>query len=57
MKRLIRILAIGYLGYLGLVLLVVTPALNLLPSWLVKEHLGREFHSEFSWFNPFTLSP
>ena len=55
-KRLIRILAIGYLGYLGLVLLVVTPALNLLPPWLVKKHLDREFHSEFIWFNPFTLS-
>ena len=56
MKKAIRILAIIYISYLLLVLLVITPALNLLPAWLIKKHLGREFHSEMIWFNPFTVS-
>lgn len=56
MRKVLRILGIGYLIYLALVLLVITPALNLLPPWLAKKHLGREFHSEFTWFNPFKLS-
>ena len=56
MKRVVRIPAIIYVSYLALVLLVVTPALNLLPGWAVKKYLGRDFHSEFVWFNPFTLS-
>jgi hypothetical protein len=49
-------LAIAYVSYLALVLLVVTPALNLLPGWAVKKYLGRDLHSEIIWFNPFTLS-
>ncbi len=56
MKKILRILAIIYISYLALVLLVITPALNLLPPWLAEKYLGREFHSEFIWFNPFTLS-
>ncbi len=56
MKRALRILGISYIGYLLLVLLLVTPALNLAPPWLVKKYLGRELHSEIIWFNPFTLS-
>lgn len=56
LKRVLRIVAIACIGYLLLVLLVVTPALNLAPAWLVKKYLGREFHSEVIWFNPFTLS-
>ncbi len=56
MKKVARILAIIYASYLALVLLVVTPALNLLPGWAVKKYLGRDFHSEIIWFNPFTLS-
>jgi len=55
-KRVVRILAIIYASYLALVLLVVTPALNLLPGWAVKKYLGRDFQAEFIWFNPFTLS-
>ena len=56
MKKVVRILAIIYISYLALVLLVVTPALNLLPGWAVKKYLGRELQSEIIWFNPFTLS-
>ncbi len=56
MKRVIRILVIIYLSYLAFVLLLVTPALNLLPGWAVKKYLGRELQSEIIWFNPFTLS-
>ena len=56
MKKFIRILGISYLAYLVIVLVIITPALNLLPSWAVKKYLGRELHSEFTYFNPFTLS-
>ncbi len=56
MRKLIRILAIAYLIYLGLVLLVVTPALYLLPPKFVKDYLDRELHADFILFNPFTLS-
>ena len=56
MKKVLRILAIIYLSYLAIVLLLVTPALNLLPGWAVKKYLGRDLHSEIIWFNPFTLS-
>jgi uncharacterized protein involved in outer membrane biogenesis len=55
-RRVIRILAISYISYLALVLLAITPALNLLPPWLAKKYLDRELHSEIIWFNPFTLS-
>jgi len=55
-RKILRILAISYLAYLGVVLLVVTPALNLLPSRLSEKYLGRQFHNEFSYFNPFTLN-
>ena len=56
MRKVLRILAIIYASYLALALLVITPALNLLPPWLAKKYLDREYHSEFVWFNPFTLS-
>jgi len=56
LKQVLRILAIAYSGYLLLVLLVLTPALNLAPPWLVKQYLGRELKTEIVWFNPFTLS-
>ncbi|MEM1153152.1 MAG: DUF748 domain-containing protein [Pseudomonadota bacterium] len=56
MKKFIRILGICYLVYLIIVLVIVTPALNLLPSWAVKKYLGRDLESGFNYFNPFTLS-
>ncbi len=56
MKKVLRILGISYATYLVIVLLVITPALNLLPAWAIKKYLGREFHSEIIYFNPFTLS-
>ncbi|MEM8561646.1 MAG: DUF748 domain-containing protein [Pseudomonadota bacterium] len=56
MKKFIRILGICYIAYLIIVLVIVTPALNLLPSWAVKKYLGRDLESGFNYFNPFTLS-
>lgn len=56
MKKIIRILGICYLVYLAIVLVIITPALNLLPAWAVEKYLGRQLHSEFTYFNPFTLS-
>jgi Domain of Unknown Function (DUF748) len=55
-KKIIRILGICYLVYLAIVLVIITPALNLLPAWAVEKYLGRQLHSEFTYFNPFTLS-
>tara|TARA_R110001599_G_scaffold353870_1_gene601354 strand:+ start:144747 stop:147566 length:2820 start_codon:yes stop_codon:yes gene_type:complete len=55
-KKFIRILGICYLVYLAIVLVIITPALNFLPAWAVEKYLGRELHSEFTYFNPFTLS-
>jgi hypothetical protein len=55
-KKFIRILGIFYLIYLAIVLVIITPALNLLPAWAVEKYLGRQLHSEFTYFNPFTLS-
>ena len=56
MKKFIRILGICYLVYLAIVLVIITPALNFLPAWAVEKYLGRQLHSEFTYFNPFTLS-
>jgi hypothetical protein len=55
-RKFIRIVGICYLVYLAIVLVIITPALNLLPAWAVEKYLGRELHSEFTYFNPFTLS-
>jgi outer membrane protein OmpA-like peptidoglycan-associated protein len=54
--KIIRALLVIYLVYLCLALLVVLPALNILPQWFVKKETGRELRSEIILFNPFTLS-
>jgi hypothetical protein len=55
-RKFIRILGICYLVYLAIVLVVITPALNFAPAWAVEKYLGRQLHSELTYFNPFTLS-
>jgi uncharacterized protein involved in outer membrane biogenesis len=55
-RKFIRILGICYLAYLAIVLVIITPALNFLPAWAVEKYLGRQLQSEFTYFNPFTLS-
>lgn len=56
MKKAFRVLAYCYIAYLLLVLLVITPALNLLPAWAVEKYAGRTLSAELVTFNPFTLS-
>lgn len=56
MKTLVRSIAIAYGIYIALALLVVTPALNFLPKRYIADNYGREFDTQWVWFNPFTLS-
>ena len=56
MRAIIRILAIAYIAYLAIVVLIITPALNFLPTWYVKQTFGRQLHTEMVLFNPFTLA-
>jgi uncharacterized protein involved in outer membrane biogenesis/outer membrane protein OmpA-like peptidoglycan-associated protein len=55
-RRLIKILAIIYLAYLAIMVLVVNPALNILPPGYVKDYTGRELQADLILLNPFTLS-
>jgi len=54
-KRALRMIAWIYLAYLALVVLVLWPLLNTVPHWFVEKNLGRQLHTEFIYFNPFTL--
>jgi len=55
-RSIIRALAIFYIVYLAIVVLVITPALNLLPPRIVQQTFGRQLHTEMVLFNPFTLA-
>jgi flagellar motor protein MotB len=52
----VRVLVGIYIAYLAVVVLLLTPALNFLPSWYAREYLGREFRSDIILFNPFTVA-
>ncbi|MEZ5503998.1 MAG: DUF748 domain-containing protein [Halioglobus sp.] len=56
MRTVLRILAILYLAYLAITLLVITPALNLLPHWYLQDTYGRELRTGWVLLNPFKLS-
>ncbi|GAB5450328.1 MAG: DUF748 domain-containing protein [Halioglobus sp.] len=56
MRSTLRGLAIAYGIYLALTLLIVTPALNLLPAKYVHDNYGRELQTEWVVLNPFKLS-
>ena len=56
MPRFIKVAAIIYAAYLALALLIVTPALNLLPHWYVEKTWGRQLQSGWILLNPLTLS-
>jgi Domain of Unknown Function (DUF748) len=55
-RKIIRVLVIGYAAYLAITLLLIMPVLNILPQWYVKQALDRELHTEIILFNPFTLT-
>lgn len=56
MRKIIRPLAIIYIAYIAISLLVIMPALNILPHRYVEQALGRELRTEIILFNPFTLT-
>lgn len=56
MRKLLRIVAIIYVAYLAIALLVITPALNVLPHKYLKDTYGRELQTSWVLLNPFTLS-
>ena len=56
MRLILRILVGAYIAYLAIVVLVLTPALNFLPAWFVKNEFDRDLGSDIILFNPFTLS-
>lgn len=56
MQKFLRIAAIAYLVYLALALLVISPALNLLPHRYLQENYGWELETGWVLLNPFKLS-
>jgi uncharacterized protein DUF748 len=52
----LRVLAITYAVYLAIFLLVITPALNILPHKYLNDTYGRELQTGWILLNPFTLS-
>ncbi|MCB1689780.1 MAG: DUF748 domain-containing protein [Halioglobus sp.] len=56
MRTFLRVVAITYLVYLAIALLLISPALNLLPHKYLKDNYGRELQTGWVLLNPFTLS-
>jgi hypothetical protein len=52
----LRVVAIFYIAYLALALVLISPALNLLPHRYLQDTYGRELQTGWVLFNPFTLS-
>lgn len=56
MRTALRILAITLAAYYVITLLVITPALNILPGWYVEKNWGRTLDTRWVILNPFKLS-
>lgn len=56
MRKFFRVAVIAYVTYLALALLVITPALNILPHNYVKDTWGRDLRTGWVLFNPFKVS-
>ena len=56
MRTALRVVAIIYAAYLAFALLIVTPALNLVPHWYVEKTWGRPLQTKWVLLNPFKLS-
>lgn len=56
MRTFLRVAAIIYGAYLAIALLVISPALNLLPHWYLQDTYGRELRTGWVLFNPFKIS-
>lgn len=55
-RLLLRVVAFTYIAYLAFALLLVSPALNVLPHRYLQDTYGRELQTGWVLFNPFTLS-
>ncbi len=56
LKVCLKVLAWLYILYLCLCILIITPALNFMVPSLVKEHTGRQLHTDLIFVNPFSLA-
>jgi len=56
MRIFLRIAVIAYISYLAIALLLITPALNILPHRYLADTFDRELHTGWVLLNPFTLS-
>ena len=56
MRIVLRIAVIAYLVYVVLALLIISPALNLLPHRYLQENYGWELNTGWVLLNPFKLS-
>ncbi len=56
MRTFLRAVAIIYIVYLAIALLLISPALNILPHKYLQDTYGRELQTGWVLLNPFTLS-
>ncbi len=56
MRNFLRVATIVYVAYLAIALLVISPALNVLPHWYMQDTYGRELRTGWVLFNPFKVS-
>ncbi|MCR9186568.1 MAG: DUF748 domain-containing protein [Halieaceae bacterium] len=56
MRSAVRGMIIAYTVYLACSLLILLPALNILPHRFLQDQYGRQLNSELILFNPFTLA-
>ncbi len=56
LRKILRWAGIAYVIYLALSVVVLLPALNILPARYVEETYGRRLTSEIILFNPFSLA-
>ena len=55
-RTFLRVAVFMYLAYLAIALLVISPALNVLPHWYMQDSYGRELRTGWILLNPFKLS-
>jgi hypothetical protein len=55
-RTFLRVAMFIYVAYLAVALLVISPALNVLPHWYLQDTYGRELRTGWILLNPFKLS-
>jgi Domain of Unknown Function (DUF748) len=55
-RTFLRVAALAYISYLAIALLLISPALNILPHRYLQDTFGRELQTGWVLLNPFTLS-